>query len=91
MSSLDPDFLVWALAYVALKWTVGVWTIRRVRVSWHSQANVQSVFASPTDLTRCATSRVMESHAPLMSSTHLYQINASAMMPRVQALPGQGR
>ena len=41
---------------------------------------------SPTDLVRHATSRVMESHAPWMSSTHLYQVNASAMMPRVQAL-----
>jgi len=27
----DPQFLLWGTAYMVLKWTVGLWTFRRVR------------------------------------------------------------
>ena len=31
MSGVDTAFLVWGSAYVVLKWTVGLWALRRVK------------------------------------------------------------
>ena len=30
MQPPDPSFMLWGSAYVVLKWTVGVWAVRRV-------------------------------------------------------------
>jgi hypothetical protein len=30
MAPPDPFFMIWASAYVVLKWTVGLWAVRRV-------------------------------------------------------------
>ena len=32
----DPTFLAWGSAYVVLKWTMGLWAVRRVRAWWES-------------------------------------------------------
>ena len=31
---VDFAFMVWGSAYVVLKWTVGLWTLRRVKVGF---------------------------------------------------------
>jgi hypothetical protein len=33
MQPPDPSFMLWGSAYVVLKWTVGVWAVRRVAAS----------------------------------------------------------
>ena len=30
----DPAFLLWGSTYVVLKWTVGLWLVRRARDWW---------------------------------------------------------
>ena len=44
-SQVDFGFMVWGSAYVVLKWTVGLWTIRRVkyRLDQSSRAGVEAV------------------------------------------------
>jgi len=39
----DPSFLMWASAYVVVKWTVGVWLFRRVRAWTKTHRRVASV------------------------------------------------
>lgn len=34
MTPPDPTVLLWGSAYVILKWTVGLWALRKVRVWW---------------------------------------------------------
>lgn len=36
MSAPDPTFLFWGSVYVVLKWTVGLWAVRRARTWWQS-------------------------------------------------------
>jgi hypothetical protein len=31
MGPNHPDFLLWGTAYVILKWTVGLWSVRRIK------------------------------------------------------------
>jgi hypothetical protein len=34
---VDTTFILWASAYVILKWTAGVWAVRRVKAYVHHQ------------------------------------------------------
>ena len=31
MSTADPQFLFWGTAYVVVKWTIGLWLVRRAK------------------------------------------------------------
>ena len=37
----DPQFLIWGIAYLILKWTLGLWVVRRVR-TWAKAKRVSS-------------------------------------------------
>ena len=39
---VDFGFMVWGSAYVVLKWTVGLWTIRRVKIGLSNRSAMTS-------------------------------------------------
>ena len=41
MDVTDPQFLLWASAYVLVKWTLGLWTVRRIAVWLRTRSRPQ--------------------------------------------------
>jgi hypothetical protein len=41
MDVTDPQFLLWASAYVLVKWTLGLWTVRRIALWLRTRSRPQ--------------------------------------------------
>jgi hypothetical protein len=48
MDITSPQYMLWASVYVILKWTVGLWTVRRV-AAWIRARRSQATLALATD------------------------------------------
>jgi hypothetical protein len=48
MDITSPQYMLWASVYVILKWTVGLWTVRRV-AAWFRARRSQATLALTTD------------------------------------------